>query len=156
MTKKVVYGIAALLLLTAGFAAGDYFALFGITTSMRLDFAEGTFRTVDAETGGPVVRVVVRCVQKSNKNACTQRYSGKMNIVSVLMPMRRIVRESFLFVHSEETEKPADPNINLLFIHPDYREPFRTFRTEDFHTGKFNEYPVRMTPIGSEEASVYE
>ncbi len=151
--RKAVYSVVVILLLIGGFVIGDYFALFGVKTDVRLDFAEGTFRIVDAETGNPVVRVIARCVQQFNENACTQRNSGKMNVVSIHVPMKRIVTESFLFSHSDKIEKPVDPNINIIFIHPDYREPFRTYRTEDFFTGKFDEYPVKMTSFSSKEAA---
>ena len=145
--KKIYYSIFAVIVLSALFVLADYFALFGTKTNIKLDFAEGTFRTVDAETGDLVLQVIVRCIQKHNNKACTQRETNKANIVSVHLPMKRIVTESLLFKQSEKTEKPADPNIQIKFIHPNYGLPFVKFKVDDFYAGKLNEYVIKMNRI---------
>ena len=145
--KKVYYSIFAVIIISVLFVLADYFALFGTKTNIKLDFAEGTFRTVNEDTGELVIRAFVSCIQKFNEKACTQRESNKNGIVSVHIPIKRIVEESFFFNQSEQIEKTIDSNFHIKFIHPNYRIPFQTFQMEDFYAGKFKEYIIKMTPV---------
>ncbi|MCZ6803816.1 MAG: hypothetical protein O7D86_07765 [Proteobacteria bacterium] len=88
--KVIIYSISAITLICGLFVVADYFSLFGTKTDVKLDFVEARFRTLDADTGGVVLDIGVRCFQKNNKNACTRRDSHRVGIVSVHIPVRRV------------------------------------------------------------------
>ena len=80
MNKKVLLSVLIVVLICSALIIADYFALFGMDTKIKLDFVEARFKTIDAETGGLVLDVGVRCLQKNNDNACTRRESHRLGI----------------------------------------------------------------------------
>ena len=146
MVKKVVYGVSAILALAVIFIIADYFALFGTSTKIKLDFVETNIRTIDAETGSLVFEVGVRCFQHKNDNACTRRESHRAGVVSVHIPVRRVIKKTLLFKKSEELIKAKDPKIHIMLIHQDYYNPTKTVLLDDIYTQKVIDYTVEMKP----------
>jgi len=142
----VIYSISAITLICGLFVVADYFSLFGTKTDVKLDFVEARFRTLDADTGGLVLDVGVRCFKKNNKNACTRRDSHRLGIVSVHIPVRRVIKKSLLFEKSNELIKAKDPKIQIMFLHQNYHNPIETLLLDDVYSGKVNEYTVHMKP----------
>lgn len=73
------------------FVTGDYFGLFGLKKYLVLAFAEASFKTIDQETGAPVLDVKIRCFQKGHDNACTQKESHITGIVIARIPVQKLV-----------------------------------------------------------------
>ncbi|HIF51271.1 MAG TPA: hypothetical protein EYQ42_07080 [Thiotrichaceae bacterium] len=156
MNKKAVriaiYVVSFFIFISASFVTADYFALFGTKLDVRLDFVELRFRTVNADTGSPVMEVGVRCFQKHNTNACTRRDSHRVGIVSVHIPVRQVIKKTILFEMEEEIIKTTDPKLNIMLLHQNYDNPTRTFLMDDIYANKIGEVTVKMPPIAWEDA----
>lgn len=121
----IVSSITSLILLF--FVIGDYFALFGTHVVDRYEFMEMNFKPVDGETGSPVLDVHVRCFQKNNHNACTERESHMTGILLVNIPIIKHVTKSILFQQGVKFQDTLDPKLHIMFIHPDYANPVETY-----------------------------
>ena len=126
------------------FVAGDYFGLFGLKKYLVLDFVESSFKPVDKETGAPVLEVKIKCFQKGNGNACTQKDSRRTGIIIARIPVQKLVWESLLFKNKEELVATNDPQLHMMFIHYNYNNPVETFTIEDLYNDPVSKYPVRM------------
>ncbi len=146
MKKKIIFGVLTIVVLAILFVIADYFALFGINTKVKLDFVETNIRTIDAETGKLVFDVGVRCFQKKNENACTRRESHRAGVVSVHIPVRRVIQSTLLFKKAEELIKAADPKIHIMSIHQDYYNPTKTVLLDDIYNQRKINYTVEMPP----------
>ena len=144
--KNIYYAISVVLLLVLVFVAADYFSIFGTSKTVRLDFVEARFRTVNEDTGELVFNAGVRCFQKRNNNACTLRDSHRAGIVSVNIPFKRITESSLLFDQSVTIEKAADPKIHMMFIHNDFHNTTQTLLLDDVFSSPGREYTVKMPP----------
>ena len=133
----------AILSLSGIFVTGDYFGLFGLKKYLVLDFAESSFKLVDKETGAPVIDVKIRCFQKGNSNACTQKESHSTGVI-IRIPVQKLVWESLLFKNKEELVPTNDPQIHIIFIHYNYNNPVETFIVEDLYNNPIRKYPVKM------------
>ncbi len=133
----------AILSLSGIFVTGDYFGLFGLKKYLVLDFAESSFKPVDKETGAPVIDVKIRCFQKGNSNACTQKESRSTSVI-IRIPVQKLVWESLLFKNKEELVPTNDPQIHIIFIHYNYNNPVETFIVEDLYNNPIRKYPVKM------------
>ena len=133
----------AILSLSGIFVTGDYFGLFGLKKYLVLDFAESSFKPVDKETGAPVIDVKIRCFQKGNSNACTQKESRSTSVI-IRIPVQKLVWESLLFKNKEELVPTNDPQIHIMFIHYNYNNPVETFIVEDLYNNPIRKYPVKM------------
>ena len=133
----------AILSLSGIFVTGDYIGLFGLKKYLVLDFAESSFKPVDKETGAPVIDVKIRCFQKGNSNACTQKESRSTSII-IRIPVQKLVWESLLFKNKEELVPTNDPQIHIMFIHYNYNNPVETFIVEDLYNNPIRKYPVKM------------
>ena len=122
----------------------DYYSMFGVKQVEKFDFTEINFNTVDEESGAPVEGVKVRCFQKNNNNACTQRDSGQISIVSINVPVQKIVTQSVLFEQDVEIKKTKDPKIHVMFIHQDYANPVETIFVEELLELKDKNIIVKM------------
>ena len=128
MNKKqiiIVSSIISMILLV--FVIGDYFALFGTHVVNRYEFIEMNFKPVDGDTGSPVINVHVRCFQKNNHNACTERDSHKTGILLINIPVIKQVTKTILFQHDIKMQGTLDPKLHIMFIHPDYANPVETY-----------------------------
>ena len=134
----VVLGLAGL------FVAGDYFGLFGLKKYLVLDFVESSFKPVDKETGAPILEVRIKCFQKGNENACTQKESRSIGVVIVRIPVQKLVWESLLFKNKEELVATNDPQLHIMFIHYDFINPVESFIIEDLYNKPVSKYPVKM------------
>ena len=119
-------GILSLMLLV--FVIGDYFVLFGTHVVNRYEFLEMNFKPVDGETGSPVLDVHVRCFQKNNHNACTERDSHKTGILLINIPVTKQVTKSILFQQDTRIQDALDPKLHIMFIHNDYANPVETYQ----------------------------
>jgi len=135
---SIVLGLAGL------FVAGDYFGQFGLKKYLVLDFAESSFKPVDKETGAPVLEVKIKCFQKGNENACTQKDSHTTGIIIARIPVQKLVWESLLFKNKEELVATNDPQLHMMFIHYNYNNPVETFTIEDLYNDPVSKYPVKM------------
>jgi len=147
MTKPVkisVIAFAVVLGLTGLFVTGDYFGLFGLKKYLVLDFAESSFKPVDKESGAPVLDVKIKCFQKGNENACTQKESRSTGIIIARIPVQKLVWESLLFKNKEELVATNDPRLHIMFIHYDFTNPVKTFVIEDLYNKPISKYPVEM------------
>ena len=133
----------AILSLSGIFVTGDYFGLFGLKKYLVLDFSESSFKPVDKETGAPVIDVKIRCFQKGNSNACTQKESRSTSVI-IRIPVQKLVWESLLFKNKEELVPTNDPQIHIMFIHYNYNNPVETFIVEDLYNNPIRKYPVKM------------
>ncbi len=86
--------LITVLSLSGLFVTGDYFGLYGLKKYLVIDFIESSFKPVDEETGAPVVDVKIRCFQKDNGNACTQKESRIKGLVIARIPVQKLVWES--------------------------------------------------------------
>ena len=129
---KRAWMIAAPILAAAVlFVAGDYFALFGTQQAEEPGFIEMNFLTVDEQTGAIVENTRARCFQADNRNACAQRDSGRTGIVSIAIPVQKLVTRSLLFEQVTELRRTGDPKLHVMFIHQEYANPVETLYIED-------------------------
>jgi len=138
MAFAILLGLAGL------FVTGDYFGLFGLKKYLVLDFAESSFKPVDKETGAPVLGVHIKCFQKGNENACTQKESRTTGIVIARIPVQKLVWESLLFKNKEELVATNDPRVHIMFIHYNFVNPVESFVIEDLYNRPVSKYPVKM------------
>lgn len=129
--KKPVWIVSGLLVFISAFVIGDYFALFGTNVENRYDFVEINFNPVDQETGAPVLDVHVRCFQTNNNNACTEKKSNQPGIISVNIPVTRVITRTLLFQQSEKIQRTLDPKIHIMLIHRDYANPVETVMIDE-------------------------
>ena len=127
--------IVANLVITAAilFVLGDYLALFGTREVEKTDFVQLNFKTIDEETGSLVTGAHVRCFQMKNSNACTQRDSGKSGIVSINIPVQKIITHSILFEKNSQIRETDDPKVHVMFTHQDYANPVETVYIKELH-----------------------
>jgi hypothetical protein len=139
--------VSILIFISGFFVVADYFSLFGTKVEVKLEFIEVRIRTLNADTGGLIMNVGVRCLQKHNENACTRKDSHRVGIVSVNVPIRRVTKKTLLFQKAEEIIKTADPKIHIMLINQNYVNTTKTFLMEDLYTNKKHEYVMEMPPI---------
>ena len=142
--KNKVIAFAVVLVLAGLFVTGDYFGLFGLKKYLVLDFAESSFKPVDKESGAPVLDVKIKCFQKGNENACTQKESRTTGIIIARFPVQKLVWESLLFKNKEELVATNDPNLHIMFIHYNFTNPVESFVIEDLYNKPVSKYPVKM------------
>lgn len=144
--KLIVSIVLSLMLAVGAFVVADYFALFGTKLDLRLEFSEIRFRTLDEETGGIIMHVGVRCIQKGINNACTRRESHKVGVVLVQVPVQHVIKKTNLFKKEEEIVKTLDPKIHIMLIHQNYHSLSKTLLMEELYLNKVTEYEIKMTP----------
>ena len=138
----IISSIVSLFLLV--FVIGDYFTLFGTHIVNRYDFMEMNFKPVDEETGSPVLDVHVRCFQKNNHNACTERESHMAGILLVNVPILKQVTRSILFQQDVKLQTTLDPKLHIMFIHPEYANPVETYLVSEIPLYKNELVVVKM------------
>lgn len=144
MNKAVILagGVAGAVALLV---AGDYLALYGTVTSEQLALVEMQFSTHDEVTGEPVAGVHVRCFQSNNNNACAASGGGPAgNVITISVPLIRLVTRSYLFTQSSDLRQTADPYLKVMFIHPDYANPIETFPVSELQNYTGSPLPVAM------------
>lgn len=143
MRKVIIAGII-ILIAVAGLVVADYFALFGMQTQVKQDFIELRFRMVDEKTGAPVIDAHVKCFQRNNQNACTQRDSDKLGVISINIPVTKIIERTYLFEKDVTLQETQDPKLQVLFFHQDYASPVETIMIPELPelTGKVMTVPM--------------
>ena len=147
MTKPLkisLIGLCIVLALSGLFVAGDYFGLFGLKKYLVLDFAESSFKPIEKKSGAPILDVKIKCFQKGNENACTQKASRTTGIIIARIPVQKLVWESLLFKNKEELVATSDPKIHIMFIHYNYNNPVETFIIEDLYNNSLSKYSVKL------------
>ncbi|MFT5425970.1 MAG: hypothetical protein ACI9ZT_000911 [Gammaproteobacteria bacterium] len=147
MTKPLKISLISLcivLVISVLFVTGDYFGLFGLKKYLVLDFAESSFKPIEKESGAPILDVKIKCFQKDNENACTQKASRTTGIVIARIPVQKLVWESILFKNKEELVATSDPKIHIMFIHYNYNNPVETFTIESLFNQPVAKYSVKM------------
>jgi len=136
-----------LILTTLGFLLfllGDYLAWFGTSKTATLDYVQVNFKMADEETGAPLMNAHARCFQQKNRNACSEVDSGKPGILSLKIPVHKIITRSHLFKQGEAMVETADPKLHIMFIHPDYASPVETIMTRELPSLDGNLLTVSM------------
>ena len=123
--------LSALFLAFLFFILADFFKIFGTTEKTNFEIIELNFRMVNSDSGAPVTDVHVRCFQKGNNNACTEKESPGIGIVTVGVPINMIVTRSLLFNQETRVQKTADPKLHIMFIHNNYNNPVKTIMVSD-------------------------
>ena len=142
--KSTLIVLSTVLTFAGLFVTGDYFGVFGLKKYLVLDFAESSFKPVDKNSGAPVMEVRIKCFQKGNDNACTQKESRTTGIIIARIPVQKLVWESLLFKNKEELVATNDPEIHIMFIHYNYNNPVETFTVEDLYNKPVAKYSVKM------------
>ena len=140
----MLLALLVVLSLAGIFVAGDYFGLFGLKKYLVLDFIETSFKPVDKDTGAPILDVKLRCFQKGNGNACTQKESRSTGIVMARIPIQKLVWKSLLFKNKEEIIPPDDPKLHIMFIHYNYNNPIETLIVEDVANSPVIKQVIKM------------
>jgi len=113
------------------FLLGDYLAWFGTSKTATLDYVQVNFKIVDEETDAPLMNAHARCFQQKNRNACSEVDSGKPGILSLKIPVHKIITRSHLFKQEEEMVETEDPKLHIIFIHADHSSPVETIMTRE-------------------------
>lgn len=150
--KRSIFAVASIIAIVALFVVADYFELLGTTIEKQLSFTEIRMRTLNKNSGGPIMEVGVRCFQKNNMNACTRKESHRVGIISVNIPVQRAVKKTLFFKKAEEIYKSIDPKIHVMLIHQDYHSPTVSFLMEDIYSNNISEQVVEMKPRDWPEA----
>lgn len=143
-TKLIAGSFVLVAVSVVGVVMADYFALFGTSKTVELEFFEARFRTVDEDTGNLIFGAGVRCFQRKNFNACTLRDSHQAGVVAVHFPLKRITEKSLFFTLSSEVEKASNPEMNMMFIHNNYSNTKITMMLDELFANPGKEYTVEM------------
>ena len=143
MDKKFIIAIIVIVFCSA-IVAGDYYSLFGVRQVNKYDFVELNFKTIDEESGRRLAEVKVHCFQKENKNACTQRDSGKRGIVSINIPVQKIITKSFLFNHDVKLSEDTESKIHIMFFVQDHANTVETIYMDELLNLTASELSVPM------------
>ena len=127
----------------------DYVGLFGVRENPEYVLQEIKFRLSDKLDNSPIMGARTRCFQKGNRNACTQRDSGKLGVVSVLVPATRISTKTLLFERGHEYLRSKDPNIQIMLIHADFVSQVESININSHFNNPGKIYRVTMQPRGS-------
>ncbi len=147
MTKPLritLIGLCIISVFLGLFVVGDYFGLFGLKKYLVLDFIESSFKPVTKRSGAPIPDVKIKCFQKGNENACTQKASRTTGIIIARIPVQKLIWESLLFRSKEELVATNDPEIHIMFIHYDYKNPVATFTVQNLYNQPVSKHRVIM------------
>lgn len=131
MKWNLIYIVTGFLMVFILIIIADYLQLFGISQVSEFDIINLNFKPVDEDTGAPVTDVHIRCFQKSNNNACSEKESPGYGLVTVAVPVTRIINRSMFFEHDSRIEETADPKLHIMFIHNDYNNPVETLNVNE-------------------------
>jgi len=136
-----------LIVTTLGFSLfllGDYLAWFGTSKITVLDYVQVNFKMVDEETGAPLMHAHVRCFQKENRNACSEVNNGIAGMLSLKIPIHKIITHSHIFKQGEELVDTEDPMLHIMFIHSDYASPVESIMTKDLPSLEGKQLTITM------------
>ena len=146
MKKKIIVIAVVLLVVVASVVVADYFALFGSSETAEYVLQEVRIRPLNKVDNSPIEGIWVKCFQKNNRNACTQRDSGKLGIVSVMIPSTRISNNSLLFEQGHRFLASKDPKVQLMLIHLDYINQVESIEVQELFDNPGKIYKVLMEP----------
>ena len=146
MKKKIIVIAVILLVALASVVAADYFTLFGTREAAEYVLQEVRIRPLNKVDNSPIEGTRVKCFQKNNRNACTQRDSGKLGIVSVMIPSTRISNNSLLFEQGHRFLASKDPKVQIMLIHLDYVNEVKSIDVQELFDNPGKIYKVLMEP----------
>ncbi len=146
MKNKILLIAVSIVLSGAGFVGADYVGLFGITEKPEYVLQEVRIRPYNMFDNAPIEGVRVRCFQQGNGNACTQRDSGRLGIVSVMVPSIKLSRRSLLFEKGYHYIGSRDPKIQIMLIHVDYISKVESVEVAGLLNLPGKLYKVNMEP----------
>ena len=126
------------------FLLGDYLAWFGTSKTTVLDYVQVNFKIMDEETGAPLTDSHIRCFQQKNRNACSEVNSGKAGILSLKIPVHKVITRSHIFKQGEDMVETEDPELHIMFIHSDYASPVETIMTNDLPSLEGKQLTITM------------
>ena len=129
----------------------DYAGLFGINEKSEYSLHEIKFRVADSEDNAPLVHTRAKCFQKTLSQACTQRVSGKVGIVSIMVPATRVSYRSLLFDKGEKFVLAREPDLQVMLIHTDYMTQAVTVNLNEVFEQPGKIYQVSMQARGGEQ-----
>ncbi len=148
MNRNVGVVCIVVILAAVCFVTADYFALFGTRENPEYVLREIRLRLSDKLDNSLIAGAKARCFQKENKNACTQRDSGKPGIVSVKVPATRIRTKSLLFEHGHRYLTSTDPYLQVMLIHVDYTTQVTSIDINKHFANPAKVYQVTMQSRG--------
>lgn len=150
-TSALLLLLILLIALGSVFVVVDYFGLFGLRERTTTDFFSFRVQTMDADTGQRIDGVIVRCFQRARQNVCTQTATGRYGEFNVMLPMEKVVLESWLFQHSAVFVIPDDSEIRAMYIHPDFQR-----LTMHYDIAELVEQPARVHAVNMRRMSAVE
>jgi hypothetical protein len=143
--KVIVFGVT-LLVAVVSVVVADYFTLLGTSETPEYVLQELRIRPVNKHDNSPIEGTRVKCFQTNNRNACTQRDSGKLGIVSVMVPSIRISTNSLLFEKGHRFLASKDPKVQVMLINLDYINVVESIEVQELFDNPGKIYKVLMEP----------
>lgn len=144
--KKIL--VAVMVVITAtGFVLADYFALFGSSERTEFILQEIRFRPVNEGSNSPIIGARIRCFQAGRKkDVCFQKNSGKLGLVSIMVPRSRISSNSLLFEQSYHFSSHGSTDINIMLMHLDYVNHVNNYDANDLFENLEKIHQIKMQP----------
>lgn len=146
MDKDRVIGIVLALSLILLLVVLDYNFMGGVYKTPEFVLREVQIKAVSSKDGAPVIGARVRCFQDENRNACSQRESGKLGVISLMVPGTKMNIRTNFFRKEPEYVATEDPNIQIMLIHLDYQNQVQTINVEEVLEGRIELIEVSMEP----------
>lgn len=125
---RLMLAASTLIILLLIFVAADYYGIFGSEKKTVTEFIEFNIQVSDKLTNQPVNGVKVRCFQLETKNACGQPTSRQPGVVRVQLVTHKDIRKTWLFEHVLAVHGASNPELKIMFIHPDYFKPVEIYQ----------------------------
>lgn len=147
MKNKTILIAAVCILAGTGFVVADYFALFGTSEKSEFVLQEIKYRPIDENTNSPIIGARIRCFQKGRKNdVCFQKDSGKLGVVSIMVPRTRISSNSLLFEQAHHFLSNGDSKMHVMLMHLDYSNQVDGYDVNDLFNHLDKIYRIKMKP----------
>ena len=150
MTSKKKLALALLSIGAGLFILADYAGLFGLSEKSEFTLHEIKFRVADSKNNAPLVHTRAKCYQKTLSEACTQRFSGKVGIVSIMVPANKVSYRSLFFKQGEKLVLAKEPDLQVMLIHTDYMTQAVTVNLNEVIAEPGKTYHVSMQARGEQ------
>lgn len=150
---KLMLAVSALMILLLIFVTADYYGMLGSEQKTVTEFIEFNIEVSDKLTGLPVNEVRVRCFQLETKNACGQPTSRQPGVVRVQLVTHKDVNKTWLFEHVLAVHGASNPELKIMFIHPDYFKPVVIYQIPDLMAEPNKPRSVMLEPRTTNEVS---
>lgn len=147
MKNKSILIAAVCILAGSGFVVADYFALFGVSEKSEFVLQEITFRPIDERSNSPIIGARIRCFQEARKNdVCFQKDSGKLGVVSIMVPRTRISSNSLLFEQAHHFSSNGSAKVHIMLMHIDYSNQMEGYDANELFNNPEKVYKIKMMP----------